>query len=171
MPGPLITLIILAACVGAVGLMWLGWRHRRRAQAGIAAPPELPAELGAPELALDDVHYVATSTTGQALDRITVEPLGYRGRATVEVHPGGLAVGIAASRPFFIPRERIEAIARAQATIDRAVERDGLLVVRWLLEADRSVETYFRVVDPAERRALADALTALVPESHPQELA
>ncbi|NLT27214.1 MAG: hypothetical protein GXX90_11345 [Microbacteriaceae bacterium] len=169
MPGPLITLTILAVCLGLIALMWLGWRARRRRQSSIAAAPELPAGLGEPVFALDDVHYVATSTAGAPLDRIAVEPLGFRGRAVVEVHPTGLAVGIAATRPFFVPRERIEEVGRAQGTIDRAVERDGLILVGWLLDDDHPVATYFRVVDPADRRALLDALQTLAPEPTAQE--
>ena len=171
MPGPLITATILAVCIGAVALMLLGWRHRLRAQAGLPAAPELPAALGRPGFALDDVHYVATASADDPLDRIAVEPLGYRGRATVEVHDGGLAVGIAAARPFFVPRERILEVSRRQGTIDRAVERDGLLAVRWRLADDCVVDTSFRVVDPAQRRRLHDALMTLTPDPTAQELA
>ena len=171
MNGWLITLTIVAVCALVVALMLLGWRHRVRAQSGLAAAPELPAGLGEPVFALDDVHYVATTSADDALDRIAVEPLGYRGRAAVEVHGPGLAVGIAAARPFFVPRERIIEIARAQGTIDRAVERDGLIAVRWRLDEEHLVDTFFRVVDPAQRRALHDALLTLAPDTTAQELA
>ncbi len=132
MPGPLITLTLLAVCLGLIALMWLGWRARRRRQSSIAAAPELPAGLGEPVFALDDVHYVATSTAGAPLDRIAVEPLGFRGRAVVEVHPTGLAVGIAATRPFFVPRERIEEVGRAQGTGTRTVFRPDPTIFRVL---------------------------------------
>ncbi|WP_201520780.1 PH-like domain-containing protein [Gulosibacter hominis] len=165
----LTTAVILGCCAAVLLLMLSGWRHRMRKQRDIAEPPQLPAGLGEPLYALDDVHYVATSETGRALERIVVPPLAYRGRATVEVHPGGVAVGISAARPFFIPVDRIETIARAQATIDRAVERDGLLVIRWRIDTDHSVETYFRVVHPGERQALLDALTSLIAHTHTQE--
>lgn len=163
------TLVIVSVCVGAVALMWFGWRQRQRKQADLLEPPHLPDGLGEPDYAIDDVHYVATSITGEALERVVVPPLGYRGRATIEVHPQGIAVGIAATRPFFIPPERIETIARAQATIDRAVERDGLLVIRWMLTNTQSVETYFRVVNPTERRQLTDAFENLTTQTHQQE--
>lgn len=163
MPGPLIaTLCILAVCAVIVGAMALGWRRRQRTQADLGTPDELPAGLGEPTFALDDTHYVATSTTGNALDRIAVRPLAYRGRATVEVHPTGLALGIAGEDAFFIPQDRLETVAVAQATIDRAVERDGLIVVRWWLDPEHSVETYLRVVNPDDRAALLAAIAELI---------
>lgn len=155
MPGPIIaTLCILAVCAIIFGAMALGWRRRQRGQQALGRPDALPESLGTPRFALDNIHYVATSTTGNALDRIAVRPLAYRGRATIEVHETGLALGIAGEDPFFIARGKLETVAVAQATIDRAVERDGLIAVRWLLDPEHSVESYLRVVNPGERAAL-----------------
>lgn len=165
------TAAILGACGSVVWLMWAGWRRRQRAQAHLPEAPEEPAGLDAPRFEVDDVHYVATSRTGDALDRIVVRPLAYRGRATVAVHETGALVTISGERPWFVPVQAVQAVAPAQATVDRAVERDGLIAIRWLLTPTDSVESYFRVVDPAERRALFDALEPLIPASDPQELA
>ncbi|MFD2758915.1 PH-like domain-containing protein [Gulosibacter faecalis] len=173
MPGPIIaTLCILAVVVIIVGAMWLGWRRRQRTQSHLPSPKQLPAGLGTPVFAVDDAHYVATSKTGNALDRIAKRPLAYRGRATVEVHPQGLALGIAGEEPFFIPTAQLETVAVAQATIDRAVERDGLIVVRWLLDPAQSVETYLRVVNPDERATLLTSIGELIePSATTQETA
>ncbi|SJM53825.1 hypothetical protein [Gulosibacter sp. 10] len=162
----LVTLGILAFLGLIVLGMWLGWRRRVRKQSAIPAPPALPAGLGAPRLAVDDAHYVATSYTGTALERIAVRPFGYRGRAVVEVHPQGVAIGIAAEDPFFIPRERITLVARTQATIDRAVEPDGLIAVQWQLGPELSVETFLRIVEPSARRALLEAITTITATEH-----
>ncbi|WP_125105848.1 MULTISPECIES: hypothetical protein [Gulosibacter] len=163
MPGPIIaTSCILAVCAIIVGAMALGWRRRQRTQTALGTPDALPEGLGEPRFAVDDAHYVATSTTGNALDRIAVRPLAYRGRATVEVHSDGLAVGIAGEDAFFIPVNKLETVAVAQATIDRAVERDGLIVVRWLLDPDHSVETYLRVVNPEHREKLIARIGDLI---------
>ena len=180
MIGPLIaTAVILGASGGVVGLMWAGWKRRERVQGHLPEAPSLPEGLAAPEFALDDVHYVATSRTGDALDRIVVKPLAFRGRARIETHSTGVAVGVTGERPWFIPAAAIEAVAPAQVTIDRAVERDGLVAIRWQLTPADSVESYFRVVNPAERKALFAALEPLIPTSEqsasdtikPEELA
>lgn len=157
--GPILfTIVTLLIFALIIGVMWLGWRRRRRRQAGIPAAPELPETLGAPVFALEDAHYVATSVTGDALDRIAVRPLAYRGRAVVEVHDRGVAIGVTGERAFFIPRESITMVARTQATIDRAVEPGGLIVIQWQLGPAHSVETYIRVVNPAVRAELLAAI-------------
>ena len=165
------TAVIVGASGSLVGLMWAGWRRRQRSQAHLPEAPLVPDDLGAPRFALEDVHYVATSRTGDALERIVVRPLAYRGRATVEVCDRGVVLRISGERPCFIPVESIEEVAPAQATIDRAVERDGLVAIRWRLAPTESVETYLRVVDPAARRRLFDALAPLIPATDDQESA
>ncbi|MDJ1371066.1 PH-like domain-containing protein [Gulosibacter molinativorax] len=163
--GPfLFTVAILLVFAILIGAMWLGWNRRRRRQAYIPVAPELPAGLGQPTLAVEDAHYVATSVTGDALDRIAVRPLAYRGRAEVEVHPEGVAIAITGERAFFIPTDSITLVALGQATIDRAVEPNGLTVIQWNLgegENTTSVETYLRVPSPAVRRELLDALSQI----------
>ncbi|WP_414172352.1 hypothetical protein [Clavibacter tessellarius] len=74
--GPALTVIALLLLL--LALMVLGWRARRRRQRALPEPPRPPAGLGAPDLEVD-VLYVATTTVGQPLDRLTVAPLGFRG--------------------------------------------------------------------------------------------
>lgn len=165
-----ISLCIIAICGAFIGLLWLGWRHRQRQQRALPEPASLPAGLGEPTFAIDDIHYVATTEIERALERITVKPLGFLGRADLEVHPSGIAVGITGERAFFIPTADLIAVGRAQATIDRAVERDGLINLRWQLTPDFPVDSFFRVVDPAQRRELFDAIDSLISASTSQEL-
>jgi hypothetical protein len=52
------------------------------------------------------------------------------------------------------------------------VERDGLIVVRWLLDPAQSVETYLRVVNPDERATLLTSIGELIePSATTQETA
>ncbi|MGO1544884.1 MAG: PH-like domain-containing protein [Gulosibacter sp.] len=164
--GWLITLSILAIIAIIIGGMWLGWRRRRKGQADLSPAPELPQDLGEPNFAVDDAHYVATSVTGNALNRIAVRPLAYRGRAVVEVHPSGIAIGIQSERPFFIPREQMTLVARTQATIDRAVEPDGLIAIQWNIDPTHSVETFIRIVNPKQRAELLEAAINITPNEH-----
>ncbi len=165
--GPILwTVGILLGFAIIIGAMWLGWNRRRRRQVSIPPAPELPENLGEPTFAVDDAHYVATSVTGHALNRIAVRPLAYRGRAVVETHPSGIAIGITGERAFFIPRESITLVARTQATIDRAVEPDGLIAVQWNIGPEHSVETFIRIVNPSQRAELLDALNSISPLSN-----
>ncbi|MBF4459328.1 MULTISPECIES: PH-like domain-containing protein [unclassified Pseudoclavibacter] len=160
------TLTIVAFLIIVV-LMWLGWRRRVRGQAGISTPLEAPHSTQQPLGHWHDVHYVSTSRTGDALDRIVVPPLGFRGRAEVTVLREGPVVQIAGERAFFIPAGDIEATIDGTVTIDRVVENGGLTIIRWLLPADEhanprvSVETSLRVVDATAREQLKTALHSL----------
>lgn len=161
------TVIILVVLAGVLVLMWFGWRARRRRDAGLPPIAEPDAELGAPDLELHDIHYVATTRAEDPLDRIAIDPLAYRGRATIGVYSRGVVLQVAGSRPAFIPRAAIESTGTATATVDRAVERDGLLIIRWRLSAEQRADTALRVTDPDQRRALRDALAALAPDAAP----
>ncbi|MBB2956562.1 hypothetical protein [Pseudoclavibacter helvolus] len=159
--------LTIVAFLVIVALMWLGWRRRTRAQAGLSSPLEAPQSTSQPIGQWGDVHYVSTSRTGDALDRIVVPPLGFRGRAEVTVLREGPIVQIAGERAFFIPTEDIEATIDGTVTIDRVVENGGLTIIRWLLPADEaasdrvSVETSLRVVDATAREQLKTALRSL----------
>lgn len=153
---PTVVILVVVALV-FVGLA-LGWRARRRRQAGLPALEAVPMNLGAAVLALDG-FYVATTVAESPTDRIAVRGLGFRSRATVAVHPEGVVLGIAGQPDAFLPRSSIVGVGRATWTIDRVVGRDGLVVVTWTL-GDTLVDTYLRVEDPD---ALVGALAPLAP--------
>lgn len=136
----------------------LGWRARRRRQAGLPALDAPPSYLGAPLIA-DDVFYVATTVAEAPTDRIAVRGLGFRSRAAVTVFPEGVLLGIAGQPDAFIPSAAITGIGRATWTIDRVVGRDGLVVVTWMLGAT-AVDTYLKSEHPD---ALVGALVSLSP--------
>ena len=153
------TLVIVGILVLVFTGLGLGWRARRRRQAALPALATPPAALGA-ALATDDGFYVATTRADSPTDRIAVRGLGFRARAGVAVHPEGVVLTIAGQPDAFIPAEAIEGIGRATWTIDRVVDRDGLVFIRWTL-GDVLVDTNLRVGDPD---ALVAALTTVVPQ-------
>jgi hypothetical protein len=153
---PTIVIVLFVALV-FTGLA-LGWRARRRRQAGLPALDAPPASLGTP-LLVDDVFYVATTVAEAPTDRIAVRGLGFRSRAVVAVHADGLVLSIAGQPDAFIPVTAISGIGRATWTIDRVVGRDGLVVVTWMLGAT-AVDTYFKSERPD---ALVGALVSLSP--------
>lgn len=165
-------LILGALFVVILGLLWLGWRAKHRAQSSVPAPLPLDEDaFGVPDAAWDDVHYVATTPPDAPLERIVVHGLAFRGRCRLELGGPGLAVRLAGREPFLIPISSIASLERGTATIDRVVEHGGLSVVRWNLGEhvgrEVLVDTSFRIVDPGERADFAARLARRLPDSAP----
>ena len=163
------TAIILGVVFVLVLLgLWAGWRAKQRAQADIPAPPAAHAVDGAPVDRLDDVHYVATTLDERPLERIVRGPLAFRGRCRLDVLSDGVRVAINGTEPFAIPAHAIDAVGTRTATIDRAVERDGLTSISWRLgagdELEVPVHTQFRIVDPDDRARIRRSLGTLRPD-------
>jgi hypothetical protein len=152
------TLVIVGILVLVFAGLALGWRARRRRQAGLPALVAPPSTLGT-ALATDDGFYVATTRAESPTDRIAVRGLGFRARAGVAVHPEGVVLSIAGQPDAFIPTSAIDGVGRATWTIDRVVGTDGLVFVRWTL-GDTLVDTNLRVDDPD---ALVAALATIAP--------
>ena len=151
-----VVVVILLALLG----MLLGWRARRRRQSSVPPPPAVPAVLGVASYSAE-MFYVATTMANEPLDRVNAKGLGFRGRATVTVVPEGVVLGIAGTPGSLIPAASIRSVDRATWTIDRVVERNGLVVIAWTL-GDTDVDSYLRVAEPADPIPLIDAVTALI---------
>ncbi len=155
------TLLIGAVVLGVFGLMLLGWRNRRRRQGSVARPAAAPASLGPAALTIEG-WYVATTLADQPLERIAVHGLGFRARATAGVHPEGLVLAVRGQQPILIAPDALRGAGRATWAIDRVVEKDGLVLIGWML-GDTAVDSYLRVPDPPAAAALVNALQSLVP--------
>lgn len=153
----------LLACVAVFFVMRAGWKNRAKRQAHVASPRPVPADLGEP-LVTVDLLYVATADAVNRLDRIVAHGLGFRARAEVTVHGGGVVMDIAGSRPFFIPTHDLREIGRATWTIDRVVEPDGLVQLGWRL-GDLDVDTFLR--DSGDPRPLVAAISSLIAQATP----
>jgi hypothetical protein len=154
-------LLLVLVLVGLVFTgMAIGWRARKRRQAGLGEPASPPADLGTPTYS-EDLQYVATTRADAPLDRITVAGLGFRARATVDTAPSGIVLDLAGRGPVFIPKEAIRGVGRATWTIDRVVDTDGLIFLRWVL-GTTEIDSYLRSTNPDR---LVAALTALAPEA------
>lgn len=151
---------ILAVLVIVFLLFARGWRQRRRSQEGIGVPEAPPADFGAPVFT-DDLLYVASTRADAPLDRVTIAGLGYRARAVVTTAPSGMVLDLAGRGPVFIPKASIRGVGRATWTIDRVVDSDGLIFVRWVL-GSTEIDSYLRSTDPDR---LVTALTLLAPEA------
>ena len=144
-------------------LMYLGFRARQRRQSGIPHPLEVPDDTGARLIELD-VLYVASTVVDQPLERIAVQGLGYRARASVAVFDRGVALGIAGEPDAWLPASDIAQVDRSTFVIDRVVERNGLVRITWRLGGD-PIDSYLRVTNGPDQTALITAIRSIVSEA------
>jgi len=161
--------VVILILVGIVALMWWGWRRRARRDRALPLPDTALAEATEPEETIAGL-YVSTTPRDQPLERLNIPGLAFRGRITVELHPGGVLLRVSGERPVAIPAEHLLAPRTATTTIDRVVERDGLLVVPWRLGAltdaadsagsagGLDVDSYLRITDQQARQRLIAGL-------------
>ena len=159
------TIVIVVITILALAAMYAGWRGLRRRQAAIPRPKPVPEDLGA-IMHTADLLYVGTTAAGDPYARIAVDPLAFRGKATVTVAERGIVLAITGGQDAFIPVRR-----PARGEPSHLGHRSGggnrrPRAVGWTLTAPESdgtdVDTYLRVVDPPDPTALIDAIAGLV---------
>ncbi|MGO4385289.1 PH-like domain-containing protein [Specibacter sp. RAF43] len=160
----LLTLLLLVAVFALMG--W-GWRNKLRRQAGVSALPELPADLGPAVLRVPG-QYVVTTAAGDWLERIAVHGLGIRTTAELAVHRAGVVLHRRGAADIFIARDALTEVGTQSGMAGKFVEKDGLVVLTWLL-GGTPVDTGFRTRAAEAKRPLLAALAQLLPGSGDQE--
>ncbi len=153
-------LAMLAFAVVIIALLGIGWRNRLRRQADVEPLPEVPATLGTP-LAAADGQYVASTTAGDWLDRIAVHRLGLRTNAELNVYSQGVLFDRSGAGPVFIPAARLTGIRQDSGMAGKFVEKDGLLVLSWML-GTRELDTGFRTRRAQDKTTILKALQDLI---------
>ena len=153
----LFTLVLIGV---ALALIAVGWRNRLRRQSDVEPLPEVPAGLGAP-LAAADGQYVASTTAGDWLDRIAVHNLGIRTNAKLSVHPEGVLFERAGAGPVFIPAGRLTGVRQESGMAGKFVEKDGLLVLSWML-GSHELDTGYRTRRAEDKAVLLTTLQDLI---------
>ena len=153
----LLTLVLTGV---ALALIAIGWRNRLRRQSDVEPLPEVPAELGAP-LAAADGQYVASTTAGDWLDRIAVHNLGIRTNAKLSVHPEGVLFERSGAGPVFIPTGRLTGVRQESGMAGKFVEKDGLLVLSWML-GSHELDTGYRTRRAEDKAELLTTLQDLI---------
>ena len=163
------TLIVVAVIVLALLLMVLGWRALQKRQAQFPAPETVPddtAKAGTPIISVEG-FYVATTLADRELQRIAVSGLGFRSRSSVTVTDAGIILALDGVPEIFISRAHLRSIDRATYTIDRVVEKGGLVRLSWTLgeaTAAVDVDSYLRIQEPEKITEFLNAVLALVPQ-------
>ncbi|MCV9993626.1 hypothetical protein OIU93_04845 [Paeniglutamicibacter sp. ZC-3] len=158
--------ITLAIVVLMVALILLGWRNRLRRQASVPAPSPVPEDAdGTPALGAQlgdsaEGIYVCTTTAGDWLDRIAAHRLGIRTNADLSIHAAGVLLARRGASDLFIPAHDLTGVSRASGMAGKFVEKDGLLVISWML-GTMAVDTGFRPRYHQELPDLAARIAAL----------
>ena len=158
------TLVAIAVAALILYLLIFAWRRRAKRDAGLGATYEVPADA-APAAREAEALYVATTVHDKPLERLVLPDLGFRGRATVSVTPDGVTLAITGAHLVFIRASALLGIGVATWAIDRVVETDGLVWIAWTTSGGAAVDSYIRVIDPAERASLIGAVTDILPAS------
>jgi len=139
------TALILMVLVIALNI-YRKVRLRRAAQEA-ELPQPASAVAGEP---IFSGFYVATVFANKPLERVWAFGLGSRGRATVSASENGLSVQRIGEQGFQIPRSDIVTVGRGRATIDRAVEKNGLIQIGWRLGGTELLSS-FRVTQDQDK--------------------
>jgi hypothetical protein len=156
------TIAIVVVLIVVLLLALRGWRRRVRRDAPAGGGYPAPAELGA-QTAAADVLYVATTKAGEQLERLVLPGLAYRGKGILSVSSAGISIRVAGEQPVFVPASTLTGVGAATFTIDRVVERDGLLRFGWTTDGGVPADSYFRVTDPAGRETVTAAIEDILP--------
>lgn len=145
--------LMLALMALALGLAWWGWRRKKAKFSHLTGYLSWEVPSGTPVFASPSL-YVATTISGEPLERVAIWPLAYRSKAQLSLFPSGLSVSLPGQPSFLIPRGSNMQAGVATWTIDRVVEPEGLLLVQWTLGPER-VDSYFRLVDGDSSRLIS----------------
>ena len=166
----LFAVIVAAVVIIAFLAMWLGWRARARRDAGVLASAIAP--VGELIAEFSRVLYVSTTPVGEPLTRVAAPGLRYRGQAEIAVRRDGVTITVAGEDPTHLDSSQLRGSDSAGRRVGKAVERDGLGLLRWVSTADqRELESSFRFESKAEQHRFAEAIEAATPSEFKLPLA
>jgi hypothetical protein len=162
MPGKYLylTFIVVLAVAFLLGAAFRVWRKRAAEQGLLLAAPADSLALD-PVSSFSRVQYVATTLTDDPLNRVMAHGLGFRGWAQLEVGPQGVWVKRQGERDFAIEASKVRKVALDSATIDRAVEKDGLIRLDWLHD-QHELSTFLRPKSAKEKDEILSAINAVI---------
>jgi hypothetical protein len=150
-------LVFVAALLALIAWAWAIWTNRAKAQDRQLATPVFTdfSDAGSGGL------YVATTFADRPLDRVSAHGLGFAGKASVHVSDSEVQVFRSGERSFVIDSSALVDLSRTAGVIDKVVERDGLLSLRWQL-GDAELESHFRFANSQARDEIALKVSNLI---------
>lgn len=150
-------LAFVAVLLGVI--VWAGvtWQKKSKAQDAELATPESTefSNTGT------NGFYVATTFADRPLDRVSAHGLGFAGKALVDVSDLGVSIYRIGERSFRIDSSALVDLTRTSGVIDKVVEKDGLLSLRWILGATE-LETHLRFPNSQSRDEIAMKVSSLI---------
>ncbi len=140
--------LVLLVLLIALNIYWSVSRKRKQQEVSLPAP-------SAPQSfeSLFDCFYVATVFANNPLDRVWAHGLGPRGKAMIGQSRSELVISRVGEKSFVIPFDSIEHLGRGGATIDRGVEKSGLVQIGWRL-GNTNLLTSLRITSNQEKNFL-----------------
>lgn len=143
-----------------VGLIiWAGvvWSKRSKLQDQQIPSPEFIeySNVGA------SGYYVATTFADRPLVRVSGHGLGFAGKARVAVTKDGIFISRIGEKSFRIPVSDFIAFERSSFVIDKAVEKDGLMSLRWKL-GEAVLESYLRFPNAEQKQSFESSVSKLL---------
>lgn len=153
--------LFIVLAIGAIALWaaWRGWRSRVKRFSHLPALEPIEHLTGG-ERGVFQVMHMATTPAHDPLERVARSPLAFRAKTLLRVTTDGIGLDITGEGSAWIPATSISGVGVATWTIDKVVDSEGLVFVRWMWGAD-AVDSYFRVVDHP-RDDVVQAVGALV---------
>lgn len=163
----LLTAVLVVMAVVVLFFMLRSWKRRGRRDQNIAAYP-VPSAAAAPQLSVR-ANYVATTRHELPLERLLPVGLRFRAQGVLHVAQNGLTIDLDGGAPLFIPADALRGVSESSWAIDRGVEQGGLCRVSWQMQGSQDdgapliADSYFRVIDAAERPQLLSAISTILP--------
>lgn len=166
MSRPLFVLLAIAIVAALFLIMWLGWRARSRRDQGVRG--SLVAPSGPLLATFENLMYVSTTPVGEPLARVAAPGLRYRGKAEILVHEDGVTIAVVGEHATHLDAAQLRGSAAAGRRVGKAVEHDGLGLLRWVPSAEpqqregpddpRILESSFRFESTAEQHRFFEAI-------------
>ena len=157
----IMALVSTAAFLLLLLLAIRAWRSRISNQQAAFTEPLEALEYFGQVLVEAKVFYVATTYAANVLERIAAYGLGARGNAQILVFSEGVLIVRVGERSLALDKTQIVSAGYGQVAIDKAVESEGLIQITWMQETS-SLTTHLRVNEPALRKQIVSAISAII---------
>jgi len=144
-------------------MRWSLGRGRRQGRAlpEVPEPPSPPVTPGTTTFGPVAGRYLASTSAGQWLDRISAHGLGVASRADLLVRSDGILITRDEGSALYLPAECLRKVRLDRSLGGNVYEVDGVVVITWRNGA-RLLDTGFRAVAPAQHLPIQTAVLPMV---------